>query len=129
MLNIQAAMADFAKEPGRYPIRKVLRMIASGAGREVLKDAAARAPVATKGDTTPGAQVAGFRIVRYEPGTAVIDVAFEGNRPETAGYVHGQSTMRWERGDWKLALTQDGAPFDAVQPIADLTGYVPWRGI
>lgn len=129
MLNIQAAMGDFAKEPGRYPIRKVLRMLAAGPGRDVLKDAAERAPVATKGDTTPGAQVAGFNIIRYEPDTVVIDVAFAGSRPEAAGYVHGQSTMRWERGDWKLALTQSGAPFDAVQPIADLTGYVPWSGV
>jgi hypothetical protein len=129
MLNIQAAMGDFAKQPGRYPIRKVLRMLAAGPGRDVLKDAAARAPVATKGDTTPGAQVAGFSIVRYERDTVVIDVAFVGSRPEASGYVHGQSTMRWERRDWKLVLTQSGAPFDAVQPIADLTGYVPWSGI
>ena len=129
MLNIQAAMGDFAKQPGRYPIRRVLRMLAAGPGRDVLKDAAERAPVATKGNTTPGAQVAGFNIVRYEPGTVVIDVAFAGSRPETSGYVHGQSTMRWERRDWKLVLTQSGAPFDAVQPIADLTGYVPWSGV
>lgn len=129
MLNIQAAMGDFAKQPGRYPIRKVLRMLAAGPGRDVLKDAAERAPVATKGNTTPGAQVAGFNIVRYEPGTVVIDVAFAGSRPEASGYVHGQSTIRWERRDWKLVLTQSGAPFDAVQPIADLTGYVPWSGV
>lgn len=129
MLNIQAAMGDIAEQPGRYPIRKVLRMLAAGPGRDVLKDAAARAPVATKGDTTPGAQVAGFNIVRYEPDTVVIDVAFAGSRPEASGYVHGQSTMRWERRDWKLVLTQSGAPFDAVQPIADLTGYVPWSGV
>jgi hypothetical protein len=129
MVNVQAAMSAFAKKPGRYPIDKVLRMIAAGPGRDVLKDAAARAPVAKKGATTSGAEVAGFNIVRYEPGTAVIDLAFGGDRPETAGYVHGQSTMRWEDGDWKLVLAQNGAPFDAVQPIADLTGYVPWRGI
>jgi hypothetical protein len=129
MLNIQAAMGDFAKQSGRYPIRKVLRMLAAGPGRDVLKDAAARAPVATKGNTTPGAQVAGFNVVRYEPDTVVIDVAFAGTRPDASGYVHGQSTMRWERRDWKLVLTQSGAPFDAVQPIADLTGYVPWSGV
>lgn len=129
MLNIQAAMGDFAKQPGRYPIRKVLRMLAAGPGRDVLKDAAARAPVATKGSTRPAAQVAGFSIVRYEPNTVVIDVAFAGSRPGASGYVHGQSTMRWERRDWKLVLTQSGAPFDAVQPIADLSGYVPWSGV
>lgn len=129
MVNIQAAMGALAKRPGRYPIDKVLRMIAPGPGRDVLKNAAAHAPVATKGSTTPGAQVAGFNIVRYEPDTAVVDVAFGGDRPETAGYVHGQSTMRWEHGDWKLVLAQNGGPFDAVQPIADLTGYIAWRGI
>ena len=129
MVNIQAAMGVFANRSGRYQIEKVLRMIAAGPGRDALKAAAAREPVPEKGSTTPDAQVAGFNIVRYEPSAAVIDLAFSGTRPESAGYVHGQSTMRWEDGDWKLVLTQSGAPFDAVQPIADLTGYVPWRGI
>ena len=129
MVNIQAAMTALAQEPGRYPIDKVLRMIAPGPGRDVLKNAAKRAPVATKGAKASGAQVAGFKIIRYEPESALIDLAFAGGRPDVAGYVHGQSTMRWEDGDWKLVLAQNGGPFDAVQPIADLTGYIPWRGV
>jgi hypothetical protein len=129
MVNIQAAMGELAKQPGRYPIDKVLRMIAPGPGREALKAAVAKSPVADQGSTKSGAQVSGFNIVRYEPSTAVIDVAFAGDRPDTAGYVHGQSTLRWENGDWKLELAQNGGPFDAVQTIPNLTGYVPWRGL
>lgn len=129
MLNIQAAMGQLAQQEGRYPIARVLRMIAQGPGRETLKRAVARQPVATQGTRTPGAQVAGFNIVRYEPDTAVIDVAFAGGRPGAAGYVHGQSTMRWQDGDWKLVLAQNGGPFDSVQPIGDLANYIAWRGV
>ena len=126
MVNIHAAMGQFARQPGRYPIRKVVKMIAPGPGRRALETAAAKAPVADKGSTKPGAQVAGFTIVRYEADTAVIDLAFGGDRPDVAGYVHGQSTLRWQDGDWKLVLAQNGSPFDAVQAIPDLTAYVPW---
>jgi hypothetical protein len=129
MVNIQAAMGELAKQPGRYPIDKVLRMIAPGPGRDTLKKAAAKSPVAEQGSTKSGAQVSGFNVIRYESNTAVIDVAFAGDRPDTAGYVHGQSTLRWENGDWKLELAQNGGPFDAVQAIPNLTGYVPWRGL
>ena len=115
MLNIQAAMGQLARKPGRYPIRKVVRMIAPGPGRDVLEKAAAKSPVADKGSTRPGAQVAGFNIVRYEADTAVIDLAFGGDRPDVAGYVHGQSTLRWLDGDWKLALAQNGGPFDSFK--------------
>jgi len=126
MVNIHAAMGQFARQPGRYPIRKVVKMIAPGPGRRTLEAAAAKAPVADKGSTKPGAQVAGFTIVRYEADTAVIDLAFRGDRPDVAGYTHGQSTLRWQDGDWKLVLAQNGSPFDAVQAIPDLTAYVPW---
>jgi len=127
MLNIHAAMGQFARAPGRYPIGKVVRMLAPSPGRDKLEKAASQSPVADKGSTTPGAQVAGFTIVRYEGDTAVIDVAFGGDRPDVPGYVHGQSTLRWQDGDWKLVLAQNGAPFDSVQAIPDLTAYVPWR--
>jgi len=129
MVNIDAAMGVFARQAGRYPVDKVLRMIAAGPGREVLKRAVAQASAITRGDKTPAAQLAGFNIVRYELANAVVDVAFAGDHPDSAGYVHGQATMRWEGGDWKLVLAQNGAPFDSVQPIADLTGYIPWSGI
>lgn len=129
MVNIQAAMGELAKQPGRYPIDKVLQMIAPGPGREALKTAAAKSPVAEQGSKKSGAQVSGFNVVRYEENTAVVDVAFAGDRPDTAGYVHGQATLRWEQGDWKLELAQNGSPLDAVQAIPNLTGYVPWRGL
>lgn len=129
MVNIQAAMTAFAQRGGSYPIDKVLRMIATGPGRDALANAVERQPVPTKGSRTGGVQVAGFTIVRYEPGSAVVDLAFGSDRPEAPGYAHGQSTLRWEEGDWKLVLAQRGGPFDAAQPIANLTGYTPWRGI
>jgi hypothetical protein len=129
MVNIQAAMGELAKHPGRYPIDKVLRMIAPGPGRDALKRAVAKSPVAQQGSTKSSAQVSGFNVIRYDSNTAVIDVAFAGDRPDTAGYVHGQSTLQWVDGDWKLELAQNGGPFDAVQAIPNLTGYVPWRGL
>jgi hypothetical protein len=67
--------------------------------------------------------------VRYEPGSAVVDLAFRVDRPGVAGYFHTTSTMRWERGDWKLVLAQDGVPFDSTQAIASVDGYVPWSGV
>ncbi len=59
----------------------------------------------------------------------MVDLAFRVDRSGTTGYFHTTSTMRWERGDWKLVLSQNGIPFDSTQQIPNLNGYVPWSGV
>jgi hypothetical protein len=80
-------------------------------------------------DSSAGVQVAGFKVVRYEPSSAVIDLAFRVDRAGASGYVHATSTLRWDSGDWKIVLSQDGRPWDSMQQIPDLTGYIAWSGV
>jgi hypothetical protein len=74
-------------------------------------------------------QVAGFRFLSYDTSTAVIDLALRIFVPPTqATYLHFPATMRWQDGDWKLVAPPDGQVYGGMQPVADLTGYLPWSG-
>jgi hypothetical protein len=126
-INIEAALSVAATERTPQQVRVLRQLVADGPGRD-----AAIASLRRDGPSTgssAGVQVAGFSVVRYEEGSAVIDLAFRVDRPGAAGYVHATSTMRWERGDWKIVFTQAGKPFDSLQQIGDLVGYVAWSGV
>jgi hypothetical protein len=127
-ISIYAALSEFSKQPPANPRALLRQLIASGPGRDAAERRAGEGGPASS-DSSAGVQVAGFSVVRYEKRSAVVDLAFRVSRPGTSGYVHATSTMRWERGDWKLVLSQEGKPFDATQQIPDLNGYVPWSGV
>lgn len=126
-INIDGGLATAAKASTADRVNALRAMAASGAGRDAAIATTRRDGPAT--DTSAGAQVAGFSIVRYDPSTAVVDLAIRVDRPGAAGYTHLSATLRWERRDWKLAFSQAGEPFDGTQQIPSLAGYVPWSGV
>jgi hypothetical protein len=127
-INIYAALSAVSQKGVGDPVSVLRQLIAEGPGRDVAIANARRGGAPSK-ESSSGVQVAGFTIVRYEPASAVIDLAFRVDRPGASGYVHATSTMRWERGDWKLTLSQEGQPFDSMQQIRDLSGYIRWSGV
>lgn len=79
---------------------------------------------ADPGGAGSGVQIAGFSFLNYDTTSAVIDVAL---RVE-ATPVHLPVTVRWSGGDWKVVLPDTGQPYEAIQPLPNLTGYAPWSG-
>jgi len=79
---------------------------------------------ADPGGAGGGVQIAGFSFLNYDTTSAVIDVAL---RVE-ATPVHLPVTLRWDGGDWKVVLPDTGQPYEAIQPLPNLTGYAPWSG-
>lgn len=127
-VSIYAALSALAADPPGDP-RAVLReLIADTPGRDALL-AETNESAPSSEDASAGVQVAGFNIVRYESSTAVVDLVFRVDRPAASGYVHATSTLKWERGDWRLALARGGQPFDSLQQVPSLQGYTPWRGV
>jgi hypothetical protein len=127
-VSIYAALSALASNPPRDP-RSVLReLIADTAGREALLASADESAPSSEG-ASAGVQVAGFNVIRYEESTAVVDLVFRVDRPGASGYVHAASTLRWERGDWRLVLARGGQPFDSMQQVPSLAGYTPWRAV
>lgn len=104
-------------------MRAVRELAASGGGQE--RAIAALESAAAPSAPTAGAQVAGFSLLNYDDAAAVVDLAI---RVDTSGYVHLPLSLRWEDADWKVVLPPTGEPYDAIQPLPDLTGYSPWSG-
>jgi len=100
------------------------QLMAAGAGRD---KAIAKASSATD---FPVAQVLGFNFLSYDATHAVIDVAVRGAATDASPLlIHIPMTMRWEGGDWKLVVADDGEAFRRTQQLQSLDGYVPWTGV
>lgn len=125
--NIYAALSVASHGSDTKQIAALKAMAAPGPGRDAATSR--RGGQRPSADSSAGVQVAGFNVVRYEPASAVIDLAFRVDRPGATGFVHATSTLRWDQGDWKIVLSQDGRPFDSLQQIPDLGGYMPWSGV
>lgn len=79
---------------------------------------------ADPGGTAAGVQVAGFTFLNYSKAAAVVDLAvLADGKP-----VHLPISVRWEAQDWKVVLPPTGDAVAGIQPLPDLTGYVPWAG-
>lgn len=125
MANLYVVINDVAKHPSDIP-NVLRRMAAAGPGRDALnKPGVADGSAPASG----GVQIAGFNVVRYETSTAVVDLAYRVDRPGVTGWGHVVATLRWEGGDWKLVLADSGVPYDSVEAMASLDGYVPWSGV
>lgn len=96
-------------------------LTAHGQGRD---RAVALLATSDPGPGTTGPQVAGFAFLNYDPDTAVVDIALH----VRGDAVHLPVTLRWQEGDWKVALPDSGLPFTAIQQLPTLSGYVPWTG-
>lgn len=71
-------------------------------------------------------QVAGFRVLKYDGATAVVDVAWQVTAPND-GLMSLPVELTWMDGDWYLATTSTGLPY-APASIQNLGGYIPWSG-
>ncbi|GAA2836539.1 hypothetical protein [Kribbella solani] len=80
---------------------------------------------------TPQAQVnvqfAGFKVLDYTPGRALIQIAAE---LENKGIGALPITMVWSHGDWRVQLQEDGSFNGQVSPdiLSGLNGYVRFSG-
>lgn len=72
-------------------------------------------------------QVAGFKINSYTSDEAVVDVAWQ-ITSDGGSLVSMPTVVKWEDGDWKVYIAEDGPTF-AASPLANLGGYIPWAGV
>lgn len=99
------------------------QQLVANSGREIYR--ANRSKVTDDRPASGYAQLAGFRFITYDPAVAVIGVV---NRSSNGVLQAGTRTLRWLDGDWKVELGPDGG-LGLAQPVRDLAGYVPWRGV
>ena len=87
----------------------------------------ARAIAAAKGQRTPqldGLQVAGFAFSSYARDRASVRLAF---RLETGGLASADTPLVWIDGDWRYEVPLDQGR-GSVARVADLGGFIPWKG-
>ncbi|GAA4288608.1 hypothetical protein [Georgenia daeguensis] len=104
--------------------RMTAEMTAAGPGRE-----AALERIADEGAPAVPAvvryQIRGFRLLDYTGTEASVDLALGVEGGLTGSFV---LDLRWEDGDWKVVLTDDGGLGSLPAPVPDLTGYTLWSG-
>lgn len=104
----------------------VRKLVVPGVGRDrslaILRDQSGAT------DDTTSLQVAGFAIRDVKKRSAVIDLAFQVDNASDAAFAHLELAMRWMDGDWKLSVPDTGQPFDGLERITSLAGYVRWSG-
>lgn len=99
-------------------------MTAAGPGREaalerIADDGAPAVPTAVR------YQVRGFRLLDYSGTEASVDLALGVEGGATGSFV---LDLRWEDGDWKVVLTDDGGLGSLPALLPDLAGYTLWSG-
>jgi len=100
---------------------------------ELLADGPAKDTVQASGSNSGTApsnarlQVAGFKVNNYTSDEATIDLALSVTS-EGGALVSYPTVLRWEDGDWKVVLTENGAPI-APGPLTNLGGYLVWAGV
>jgi len=117
------AAANFlatTSDPG-LRLRAAQELTAAGEGRDRALDLLEGAD---PGGAGSGVQVAGFTFLNYDPASAVVDVAMTAQ----GAAVHLPVSLRWEGGDWKVLMPPTGQIYEAIAPLPNLTGYVPWSG-
>jgi hypothetical protein len=123
LLAVEQTSPRYAAAPTPGWRAETLAQVLPGVGRDRFVEWRARTPDAAP--TGGYAQIAGFRFVTYSPGTAVIQTAYR--QPDQGLHV-GTETVRWVGGDWRLELQPGGESTPTVQPVATLTGFVPFSG-
>jgi hypothetical protein len=54
-----------------------------------------------------------------------VDIAFQ---TDTGVLGHTVLPLKWEEGDWKLAIADSGRLVNEITQIRDLSGFIPWSG-
>ncbi|MBG6240202.1 hypothetical protein IWX78_003197 [Mycetocola sp. CAN_C7] len=101
---------------------RLYELLASGPVRDQLE-----ASPETGDPSATRLQVAGFKVNSYTSTEATIDAAWRVTS-EGGGLVSFPTVLRWENGDWKVVIGENGPPF-APSPLTNLGGYIPWAGV
>jgi len=110
-----AAMGSYAPLRPRFN----REAIAPGPGR----DAALAQQFSQGASTGVRYEFAGFRLLRYTPEQADVDLAL---RTITGSTFAATIYLAWAEGDWKARLADDGSDLSEVSPVSSLVGYIPW---
>jgi hypothetical protein len=103
---------------------QLAELVARGPGKEAVAKTLASPSSSSSGRI----QVSGFKITAYSASEATVDVA-AAVTSKGGALVSFPIVMRWEDGDWKIELSDDGTfPLDPSQ-IQSLGGYIPWAGV
>lgn len=113
------ALASDSRNVPRLP-----ELVEPGPGRDAALENSTDAPEASN----TRLQVAGFKVNSYDGQEAVIDVVWEVTSKDNA-LVSSPTVLHWVDGDWKLVLSEEGAPPFASSQIENLGGYIPWSGV
>lgn len=101
---------------------RIYELLAAGPVRDELE-----ANPSTDGPGSDRLQVAGFKINSYSSDEAVVDVAWAVTT-QGGSLVSVPTVLKWEDGDWKVVINENGAPFPP-SPLQNLGGYIPWSGV
>lgn len=117
-----AAVGYLAVGSDARNVPRLYELLADGPVRDELQ--ATPSPGEASSDRL---QVAGFKINAYSASEATIDVAWQVTSSGSQ-LVSFPTVLRWEHGDWKVAIDKNGPPF-APSPLTSLGGYTPWAGV
>lgn len=100
------------------------KLIAPGPGQEAARDSA---PASSSGSSSSEmrVQIAGFQLNSYTDDEANLALLIRG---ANGNYISQQFDMEWAKGDWRVALADDGTAKSEPRPVPDATGFVPWSG-
>jgi hypothetical protein len=101
---------------------RVYELLADGDAKDM-----ARTPPSPSQASGSRAQIAGFKVDRYSPDEATIDLALT-YADTGAQLVSFPFVVRWEHGDWKVVFTKDGPPMKP-SALTSLGGYIPFSGV
>lgn len=117
-----AAVGYIAVSSDSRNVPRIYELLASGPVRDRLQETPEQGePSATR------LQVAGFKVNSYTSSEATIDVAWKVTS-EGGGLVSFPTVLKWEDGDWKIVIGENGPPF-APSTLENLGGYIPWAGV
>lgn len=119
---LYAAVSYVAVNSDSRNTARLYELLAAGPVRDELQS------IAEAGTASPTRlQVAGFKINSYTSDEAVVDIAWQ-ITTEGGALVSMPTVVKWEDGDWKVFISEDGPPF-AASPLTNLGGYIPWAGV
>lgn len=72
-------------------------------------------------------QIQGFRLLSYTGSEASVDIAARVTPDGQSILGSMVYDLKWEAGDWKLVVQDDGTLSNDLQIVPDLAGYVSWR--
>jgi hypothetical protein len=118
-----AAVGYLAVSSDIRNIDRIHELLAAGPIRDQLEES----PQQPESASDARLQVVGYRINAYSVEEATVDVVYQVTS-EGGALVSLPTVVRWEEGDWKIVITENGPPF-APSQVENLGGYIPWAGV